>query len=66
MPLRQDFFRKIWIRKIFCYKSSPDQEDGANPKIRQIGPAVPEEIGFRHVQTSYYSVISNYPLSVTY
>ena len=35
-------------------KPLPDQ-DGANKKSSQIGPAVPEEIGYKHtyIQTSY-------------
>ena len=31
----------------FCYKPSPDQ-DKANKKNSQIGPAVPKEIGIIH------------------
>ena len=40
------FFSKI--QNFFCLKPSPDQ-DGTNKKrIFQIGPSVPEEIGFKH------------------
>ena len=40
------FFSKI--QNFFCLKPSPDQ-DGTNKKrIFQIGPSVPEKIGFKH------------------
>ena len=43
--IRKIFFSKI--QNFFCLKPSPDQ-DGTNKKrIFQIGPSVPEEIGFK-------------------
>ena len=46
--IREIFFSKI--QNFFCLKPSPDQ-DGTNKKrIFQIGPSVPEEIGFKQTQ----------------
>ena len=46
------FFSKI--QNFFCLKPSPDQ-DGTNKKrIFQIGPSVPEKIGFKHTCKDTY------------
>ena len=52
------FFSKI--QNFFCLKPSPDQ-DGTNKKrIFQIGPSVPEEIGFKQTNIDLSAIYKGY------
>ena len=41
-------FSRSQIQNLFGQKPPPDQEGANKKKFSQIGPAVPEEIGYKH------------------